>query len=205
MATRRIAILGTGSMGGAIAEALVTRTQHQLAVRGSTRDSASAAALADRLGLKLATDEDVAASDIVFAVVPPTAIDQVAKTLADYRGIVIALIVDGTVGFDGNKSAAEQLAEALPNARVAGAFTSLWDAVVRNPGTSGKTSIFVFSDDEEARRTVMELAAELGFDPINGGKVKYALYGEVMGMLVATLAKESGYGKTISFRAFKAE
>jgi hypothetical protein len=131
--------------------------------RPRIKDGASAAALADRLSLKLAADEDIAASDIVFAVVPPTAIVQVDETLADYRGIVIALIVDGTIGFDGNKSAAEQLAEALPNARVAGAFTSLWDAVVRNPGTSGKTSIFVFSDDEEARGTVVELCRRTGF------------------------------------------
>jgi len=77
--------------------------------------------------------------------------------------------------------------------------------VVINPGTKGKTSIFVFSDSEEARTETNQLVDDLGFDSINAGTLRQALYGEVMGMLVAQLAIKSGYGKTISFQAFQTE
>lgn len=51
----------------------------------------------------------------------------------------------------------------------------------------------------------MRLAAELGFEPINAGKLSIALYAEVLGMFAVRLALDSGYGRAISFRAFQAD
>jgi predicted dinucleotide-binding enzyme len=141
----RITVLGTGDMGGAIAQALAERTQHAVTVRGSRPGSASAAALVDRLALREATDADIEQSDIVFVVVPAKAIPEIVPTLNDYGGIVVSVSVSATVGRDGHKSTAEQLAEALPAARVVNAFSSIWSTVVRNPGRVGKTSAFVCS------------------------------------------------------------
>ena len=70
MATHHITVLGTGDMGGAIAQALSSRTKHLIAVRGSKSGSASATTLSTRLGVPEATDADIARSDIVFVVVP---------------------------------------------------------------------------------------------------------------------------------------
>jgi predicted dinucleotide-binding enzyme len=79
----RITVLGTGDMGGAIAQALAERTLHAVTVRGSRPGSASAAALVDRLALGEATDADIEQSDIVFVVVPAKAIPEIAPTLSE--------------------------------------------------------------------------------------------------------------------------
>jgi predicted dinucleotide-binding enzyme len=205
MAKQHITVLGTGDMGGAIAQALSARTKHLITVRGSRSGSASATTLIARLGVQEATDADIARSDMIFVVVPASAIPQISQVLQHYEGIVVSVCVSGTVGRDGEKSAAEQLADALPRARVVNAFTSIWSTVVRNPGNAGKTTAFICSDHEDAKVAVTSLAEELGFEPINGGKLRSALYAEVLGMFAVHLARDCGYGQTISFRAFQAK
>jgi 8-hydroxy-5-deazaflavin:NADPH oxidoreductase len=202
MTKHRITVLGTGDMGGAIIQALTERTQHIIAVRGSRAGSASATALVDRLGVREASEADIEHSDIVFVVVPTKAILAIEPLLREYRGIVVSVSVSGAAGRDGQKSVAEQLADAAPGARIVNAFTSIWSDVVREPGNAGKTSAFVCSDD--AKAIVMKLADELGFEPINGGKLSVSLYAEALGVFAVRLALDSGYGRTISFRAFKA-
>lgn len=204
MTLHHIAVLGTGDMGGAVTQALAERTQHAVTVRGSHLGSASAAALVRRFQVQEATDADIHQSDIVFVVVPAKAIPGVVTLLQGYQGIVVSVSVSGTVGHDGQKSTAEQLAERLPQAHVANAFTSIWSTVVRNPDNAGKTSAFVCSDDEDAKTVIIALADELGFEPVNAGRLNIALYTEALGMFAVRLALDSGYGQTISFRAFQA-
>jgi 8-hydroxy-5-deazaflavin:NADPH oxidoreductase len=204
MTKHRITVLGTGDMGGAIIQALTERTQHIVAVRGSRARSASATALVDRLGVREASEADIEHSDIVFVVVPAKAIPAIAPLLREYRGIVVSVSVSGAAGQDGQKSVAEQIADAVPGARIVNAFTSIWSDVIRQPGKAGKTSAFVCSDDDAAKATIMKLADELGFESINGGKLSVALYAEALGVFAVRLALDSGYGRTISFRAFKA-
>lgn len=204
MTKHRIAVLGAGDMGGAILQALTERTRHIVADRGSRLGSASATALVDRLGVREASEADIEHSDIVFAVVPAKAIPAIEPLLQEYRGIVISVSVSGAAGRDGQKSVAEQLADAAPGTRAVSAFTSIWSDVIREPGNAGKTSAFVCSDDDDAKAIVMKLADELGFEPINGGKLSVALYAEALGVFAVRLALDSGYGRTISFRAFRA-
>ncbi|MDN7179233.1 hypothetical protein M0D69_14720 [Caballeronia sp. SEWSISQ10-4 2] len=192
-------------MGGAIATAISRRTRHLLRVRGSQPGSASARRLIDELGVAEATDQDFLASDIVFVVVPAAAIEQAAAILNNYRGIVVAVSVSGSVGQDGLPSAAARMAALLPDATLVSAFTSIWSNVIREPGRSGKTSVFVCSDEDNAKDVVSGLANELGFEPVNGGKLAMALYAEMMGIFAVRLAIDSGYGRKISFHAFRAE
>jgi 8-hydroxy-5-deazaflavin:NADPH oxidoreductase len=205
MKALKISILGTGDMGGAIATAISRRTRHSLRVRGSQPGSASARRLIDELGVAEATDQDFLASDIVFVVVPAAAIEHAAATLNNYQGIVVAVSVSGSVGQDGLPSAAARMAALLPDATLVSAFTSIWSNVIREPGRSGKTSVFVCSDEDNAKDVVSGLANELGFEPVNGGKLAMALYAEMMGMFAVRLAMDSGYGRKISFHAFRAE
>lgn len=204
MAKYKIVVVGCGSMGGAIAEALITRTSHSLSVRGASATSKSATSLATRLNVGLAEREDISRSDMVFVATPREAIASLAHLLEGYRGIIVSVIVDEYEG-TGQKSSAEQLADAVPGARVTCAFTTLGDAVVRDPGNQLKTSIFVFSDHQGAKMAVRGLAEELGFGSVNGGSLASSLYGEALGMLVGLLATNSGYGNTISLHLFRAD
>jgi predicted dinucleotide-binding enzyme len=156
------------------------------------------------LGVVEATDDVIAHSEVVFVVVPAGAIPEALAPLADFRGIVVSVSVSASVGLDGLPSSAERIAAALPDAKIVSAFTSVWSTVVRNPGTGEKTSVFVCSDHDDAKAVVFEIARDAGFEPINGGKLAIALYTEALGMFAVRLALDSGYGKTITFRAFNA-
>ena len=200
----RISILGTGDMGGAIATALSRRTAHQIGIRGSRPGSESTAKLVAALGVTEATDDDIARSDVAFVVVPASAIPEALAPLADFRGIVVSVAVSPSVGQDGLPSSAQRIAAALPDAKVVNAFTSIWSTVVRNPGSGERTSVFVCSDHDDAKAAVFEIAKAVGFEAINGGKLAMAIYAEALGMFAVRLALDSGYGKTITFRAFNA-
>ena len=200
----KISIIGTGDMGGAIATALSRRTESSIKVRGSTAASASAAKLVKDLGVTQATDQDIAESDVVFVVVPAVALQSAIGALESFTGIAVSVSVSSTVGRDGLPSCAEQIAAALPKAKVVNAFTSVWASVVRDPGPGEKTSVFVCSDHDTGKATISRLVEEAGFEPIDGGKLTNALYAEVLGMFAVRLALDSGYGQRITFRAFKA-
>lgn len=200
----KISVLGTGDMGGAIATALQKRTSHSIYIRGSNDASVSSKKLIDEFGLAAATEKDLLTSDIVFVVVPPSELAQVAVKLDGYAGIVVAVSVSREVGRDGRPSSAETLASSLTDAKVVSAFTSMWSDVVRKPGTEGHVSAFVASNHEDAKAVISALAKELGFNAINGGLLSNALYAEAMGMFAVRLALDSGYGRTISFGAFNA-
>lgn len=204
MVKYRIIVVGCGAMGGAIAEALQARTSHSVLVRGASAASKSAASLAARLKLGIAEHDDISRADIVFVATPREAIPALARLLKGYHGIIVSVIVDDHRG-GGQTSSAEQLAESVPSARVACAFTTVSDAVVLDPGNQLRTSVFVFSDHQAAKVTVRNLAEELGFGSVNGGCLASSLYGEAVGTLVALLAANSGYGNTISLHLFRAE
>jgi predicted dinucleotide-binding enzyme len=204
MTSLKISVLGTGDMGGALTTALRKRTPHNIFVRGSGSASQSARKLRSELSLPEASDEDIATSDMVFVVVPATAIPSVTSELATYSGIIVSVSVSGTVAQDGLPSCAERIATALPKAKVVNAFSSIWSDVIRNPGSGEKTSVFVSSDHQDAAKAVSDLVTAAGFEAINAGKLSSALFAEAMGLFVVKLAVDCGYGRTISFRAFQA-
>lgn len=204
MAKYKIVVVGCGAMGSAITEALIQRTSHAVSVRGATAASRSAKSLATRLKVAIAMHEDILQADIVIVATPHEAIPSLANLLRGYRGIAVSVIVDDYKG-GAQKSSAEQLAAAVPFARVACAFTTVADAVVRDPGNQLRTSVFVFSDHQAAKMMVRNLAEELGFGSVNGGCLASSLYGEALGTLVGLLAANSGYGNTISLHLFRAE
>ena len=124
MVKYRIIVVGCGAMGGAIAEALQARTSHSVLVRGASAASKSAASLAARLKLGIAEHDDISRADIVFVATPREAIPALARLLKGYHGIIVSVVVDDYRG-GGQTSSAEQLAESVPSARVACAFTTV--------------------------------------------------------------------------------
>ena len=199
----KITVLGSGDMGSALVEALTKRTHHKIAVRGSHQDSISAQALVKQFNVEQATDDILWRSDIVFVVVPTKVLPDIVPLLKKATGILVSVCVSPTVGKDGAKSSAEQLAELLPQSRIVNAFTSIWADVIREPGDVEKTTAFVASDDLAAKRVILDLANEIGLEGLDNGQLDGALYAEMLGMFVVHLARHVGYGRTITFRAFK--
>ena len=204
----KLAIVGTGDMGSALATAFVHRSRHEVSVRGSRQESRSAVDLARQLGISESDDQGLNEADVVFVVVPWDALKAVARLLATCRGIIVSVIVPWAEGGDPRTemtSAAEQLAALLPSARVVNAFTSVSSSIVRNPGSAEKPSVIACSDDDQARAVVMGLAEDLGFSGINGGALRFARYTEGFGVLWTALAYDAGYGERITYRVYVAK
>jgi predicted dinucleotide-binding enzyme len=79
------------------------------------------------------------------------------------------------IGF--STSAAEELQKRLPNARVFKAFNTVF-AQNQSIGRlrSLQLSAFVAGDEPAAKRTVMRLATEIGFEPVDVGELIKARY-----------------------------
>ena len=185
---KRIVVIGTGRMDGAFATAFAKRTSHAVSIRGSHAGSCSAAALSHQLGVRVADDKELLAADVVFVATPPAALDDVAAPLK---------VDDGT-------SAAEQLARLVPKGRVVTAFTSISAALIRDPASGEKPTVFTSADDEAARSTVIALAKDIGLEDVDAGHLDASRNIENLGLLVGQLAYGSGFGNRVTLRAYVA-
>jgi predicted dinucleotide-binding enzyme len=112
-------------------------------------------------GVRVADDKELSAADVVFVATPPGALDDVAAALKGYAGIIVSAMVPGAGGYqlkrDDGTSAAEQLARLVPKGRVVTAFTSISSALIRDPASGEKPTVFTCADDKAARSTVIAL------------------------------------------------
>jgi predicted dinucleotide-binding enzyme len=85
------------------------------------------------------------------------------------------------------QSLAEKLASEVPNARVVKAFNTMAQEVFElapSPLKDYQVSVFVCADDIEARKTVMQLANEIGFASVDCGELRRARLLEGLGDLI---------------------
>ena len=170
------AIVGFGKIGHALAKAFA-RKGIEVSV-ATTRDSESFAAAAAAIGPKIIpkTLEEAVKAGTVFLAVRFESHQDVAKALPTWKG---KTIVDVTNAYD---VPPEELDGLLSSAFVAKAFTGAkfvkgfnhliaatlaTDPVVEE----GHRVVFLSSDDEDAIAPVADLAKQLGFAPVNLGKL----------------------------------
>lgn len=101
----------------------------------------------------------------------------------------------------GAPSGAEELQAWVPRARVVKAFNTVFAASMPTGRVSGKQlSAFVAANDESARRVVLDLARELGFDAIDAGVLEHAHWLEALLYLEMILGFKQGLGGDIGWR-----
>ncbi|WP_205325674.1 NADPH-dependent F420 reductase [Glycomyces sp. YM15] len=172
-----ILIVGAGRMARSIGLRLV-RNDYQ--VRIADRDPDSAADLAAELG-ESASGESVynaaGATIIILALPYEAAKDLVQSWAEDLSGkIVIDMsnpvdqALDGLVTPEG-KSAAEELAEAAPGAKVLKAFNTTFASKL---ATSETLDVFIAGDDADAKRRLMAICRDADLRPIDVGGLKHA-------------------------------
>ena len=194
----RIAILGAGNVGGALAAAAV-RAGHSVVVSASSptkaRDVAASA------GAEAAGDNADAARDaeIVVLAVPHAAVAGITKEIADAVGD--AVVVDSTNPLNDTftglttvgSSAAEELQRQLPGARVVKAFNTVFAARHADPVEDGAPlDAFVAGDDAEAKAVVAGFAASLGYRPVDVGGLRMARTLEEMAFLNISFNASNG-------------
>lgn len=189
MATK-IGILGNGNVGSALARGL-KRAGHEVRAVGE-----DAAAIRDVAGW----------GEVVILAVPFGAIDDVLKTAGE--AMSGKTVIDVTNALDANMnlaigyttSGAEELQKKLPRSRVVKAFNTVF-AQHMDTGKVGdeRLTAFVAGDDAAAKKAVLELARQIGFDAVDAGPIKNARLLEPFGFFNIQLGYGLKMGTQIGF------
>ena len=178
-----IGILGSGNIGGNAAR-LFARAGHHVRIANS-RGPESLRALVGEIGENAeatSAQEAVDASDLVLIAIPWTKREEALGELDGWdEKIVVDAMNPYTEDFEiedlGSKTSTEFTRALVPGARVVKAFNTIYYKRLASEGQAkgakGRLAIPVASDDPAAKRVVMDLIDQIGFDPIdNGGLVE---------------------------------
>lgn len=101
-------------------------------------------------------------------------------------------------------SAAEQIAQWAPGAKVVKAFNSVSAGAMADPWFDGENATMLYcGDDEDAKSVVRRLAEDLGFDAYDAGPLSIARYLEPFAMLYIKLAIKEGWGGNCAFKILR--
>ncbi|MDO3687327.1 NADPH-dependent F420 reductase [Micromonospora sp. C28ISP2-4] len=173
-----IGIIGSGHIGGTLTRRLRS-LGHDVAVANS-RGPESLTDLAAETGARAVSVEDaVQGAELVVIAIPLKAVPQLPAALFDGKLVVDANNYypqrDGDIPelTDRSLSSSRWTADHLKGARVVKVFNNIQAAHLMDEGkpagTSGRIALPVAADDADAKRTVMGLVDELGFDPVDAG------------------------------------
>jgi predicted dinucleotide-binding enzyme len=189
-----VTVIGAGNFGSVVAG---------IAAKGGTgiqvlaRDVEKARAVAGPLGGTAGTVGDEVTGDVVVLAVPygavadlvevyPTAFD--GKVLVDVTNPVDFSTFDDLV-VPADSSAARQLQDAVPGAKVVKAFnTNFGGTLASGEIGSVPTTVLVAGDDTDAKQTLVELVTAAGLRGLDAGSLKRARELEAVGLLQMTLA-----------------
>jgi predicted dinucleotide-binding enzyme len=196
------AIIGFGKIGQALAKAFA-RSGIEVSV-ATTRDPESFASAVAAIGPKIIPKKlaEAVKADIVFLAVRFESHRDVAKALPTWKG---KTIIDVTNAYGvspeelGGQPSSKVVAKAFPGARLVKGFNHLpAGTLAADPDVrGGRRVVFLSSDDEGAAALVAALAEQLGFAPVNLGKL------EEGGALVH--ARDKRWGPLIFQDLFKKE
>jgi hypothetical protein len=206
----RIAIIGAGAMGSALARRLVA-AGHAVVI--GSRDAGRARAAAARLGAESSTGyaEAAEAGDVVVLTVPWRAVAAVVpalplegKILVDATNPYLDDTVDGGDAswsareeFPPGESGASTIQALAPGARVVKAWNHVWARAAERGLGDVRPAVFVCGDDPDARAVVARLAGDMGYDPHDAGGLEQARWLEALTPLVIALG-DSTYALTMT-------
>lgn len=198
-----IAMIGSGHIGGTLGKAW-TAKGHRVVFGSRDPQSERVLALVESIGLNAAAatvKEATAFGEIVVLAVPGTEIERVLEEAGDMQR---KIVVNATMLFDG-RSADAEVRRLAKGARVVRAFhTSTWEALA-NPRFGGANStLFMYSDDVEAKQTVFRLGAEAGFDMVDAGGAE-AMAEIEKGLFSFWTALSPRFGRDYAIRVLRRE
>ena len=180
----KIGIIGAGNIGGALARRFTT-LGHEVFVANS-RGPETLAGLAKETGAKAVTVEEAArAGDVVIVTIPQLAVRELPKGL--FAGVPSDVVVVDTGNYyprqrDGR---IEEIESGMIESRwvsrqlgrpVVKAFNNIYAKHLlehgKPAGTPGRIALPVAGDDDRAKKIVMRLVDELGFDPVDAGTLE---------------------------------
>ena len=183
----KVAIIGAGNVGKALGGS-VARAGHDVVITASDPEHARVAA--EQIGATPADSNRDAVADadvVILAVWYPTAVGEVAPEIAEAARDRVVVDVTNPVKPDlsglatDGRSAAEELQDKLPGARVVKAFNTVFGSNQADPRP--EIQVHVAGDDADAKQTVEQLAESIGMTAIDAGGLSAARYLEGMALL----------------------
>ncbi|BCB73772.1 NAD(P)-binding domain-containing protein [Phytohabitans flavus] len=173
----KIGIIGSGNVGGTLTRRLQA-LGHEVTV-GNSRGPETLTPLVAETGATPGTARQAAESgDVVVIATPVRAVPDLPADALRGKVVVDASNYyprrDGQIGpIDGGEASSRWTSEHLPGAAVVKAFNTIQAGHLLAGGLPAgdptRIALPVASDDPSAKRTVMSLVEELGFDPIDAG------------------------------------
>jgi len=202
-----ITIVGSGNVGRALGGGW-KKAGHS--VTFAARDPAGAkSAELKKEGFAVAQQADAGKADVVVLAVPWTGIEATIAALGNLAGKVLVDAINPltanlelALGF--SDSAGETVARLARGARVVKAFnTTGANNMADSKYAAGKLMMPVAGDDAAAKKIVMALAADLGFEPVDAGPLAMSRHLEPMAMTWIKLAYAQGMGREFGFAMLK--
>ncbi len=184
----KIAMIGDGNVGSALTRGL-GRGEHEVRATGKEK-----------------VRETAAWGEVVVLAVPFGALDEVLRTAGD--ALEGKVLVDVTNVLDAEMnlaigcttSGAEELQKKASKSKVVKAFNTNFAQHMDSGRVRDEAlTVFVASDDDEARETAMELARAIGFEAVNAGPLRNARWLETLGYLNIQLGYVVGHGTDTGF------
>jgi NADPH-dependent F420 reductase len=203
-----VAIIGaSGNMGAAIAKSLC-KGNYRLLLYTQTPDKIQYLINEIYAAHPLAEVESISCSmqasweaDIIISAVPYSAEKNIAEKIKEVANqkIVVSIANPLNNTFDAllttpDSSAAEELQQLLPNAKVVKAFNTTFASTFLSPVINKKKiDTFIAGNDEEALETVSALATTIGFNPVVAGNLSVSRTLENMQLLLIRLCVKYNY------------
>jgi 8-hydroxy-5-deazaflavin:NADPH oxidoreductase len=206
----KIAVLGTGHVGKALGIGWAKKG-HELFFGVREPASENALQLASEAHSAVVSVAEAAASaEVIALAVPWTAVESVLHEVRMH--IQGKLLIDCTNPTGGNwpkmdhsaGSGGEQVAQLVPEARVVKCFNTTGFENMQNPVyPDGAATMFYSGNDAATKKIVHQLAADLGFDPVDVGDLGQSHMLETLAGFWGTLAYKQKMGRGIAFRLLR--
>ncbi|MCA6594793.1 MAG: NADPH-dependent F420 reductase [Pseudanabaena sp.] len=201
----RIAFIGTGNVGAPLADRL-QKLGHQVFIAARNPESKSVLEASKRNSELIVKSliEAVQEAEIVFLATPFNAIETAlapVKSLLDGKILVDCTNPVGanlSHGLQSQISGSETVQEFVPNAHVVKAFTiygfeNFEDSTYAGYGDL-KPAMLIAGNNQTTKEMVSSLCSQLGWEPVDTGKLSMSLHLEHMTLLWIQMARVQGKG-----------
>jgi hypothetical protein len=202
----KIAIIGSGNVGGALAQQWV-KAGHTVMIGAKFPLSDKNSQLAAKIGEDRFTSiaNAVGQSEVVLIATPPTAIFDVIAEMGDVSG---KIIIDATNAVRQKPLPYDTVYHALADktqAQIVKCFNSTGFENMLNPVYHGEPiDMFMAGDSDTAKQTARQLALDAGFGTCwDFGKGDKVILLEQFALSWINLAIMQGHGRDIAFRVVK--
>ncbi|MCL4186552.1 MAG: NAD(P)-binding domain-containing protein [Rhodobacteraceae bacterium] len=206
----RIAIIGTGNVGGTLARGLAGKG-HAVTLGARNPEAPAVVELAAATGAARAAPAAAAGgAELVVLALPWGTAEAAVRALGDLSGRIVVDCMNPigrtaaglglTLGH--TTSGGETVAGWLPGARVVKTLNQVGAEIMAdNAAMPHRPAMFMAGDDAAAKIAVGGVLADLGFQPVDAGGLVRSRLLEPLGMLWITQALLQGKGRNWAFAA----